>query len=66
MDCSYEAGYKSYQWYCSLIGQPEKPFEEWMRLRENIQKKDKAKEFINVSSSGSEEPFGSEVSGLSK
>jgi hypothetical protein len=63
MDFSYEAGYKSYQWYCSLIGQTEKPFEEWMRLRENIQKKDKAKEFIN---SGSEEPFGSEVSGLSK
>jgi hypothetical protein len=63
MDCSYETSYKTYLWYLGLTGQPEKPFEEYMRLRDKVQKADKAKEFLN---SGSEEPFGSEVSGLSK
>jgi hypothetical protein len=59
MDCSYEECYKKYQWYCDLIQQPARSFEDWMRLRENVQKKDKAKEFIK--SSGSEEPLGLDV-----
>ena len=63
MDCSYEHSYQTYQWYCSLIGSEPRPFGDWMKLREAVQKTDKAKEFL---SSGSEEPFGSEVSGLSK
>jgi hypothetical protein len=55
MDCSYEAGYKAYLWYLDLTGQSPKTFEEWMKLRDSVPKKDKAKEFL---SSGSEEPLG--------
>lgn len=61
MDCSYEAGYQKYLWFLELTGQPAKTFEQWMKLRDAVQKKDKAKEFL---SSGSEEPFGSDVSEL--
>jgi hypothetical protein len=60
MDFSYDAGYRSYQWYCQLIGSPVASFEYWMKLREEpVQKKDKAQEFIK--SSGSEEPLGLDV-----
>ncbi len=67
MDCSYNAGYQNYVWYSDLIGQPAPSFEEWMRLREKVdspKKVNKTTEFLK--SSGSGEPFGSEVSELSK
>jgi hypothetical protein len=59
MDCSYEAGYKNYIWYSELIGQAAPSFEEWMHLREKVDrpvKVNKTTEFLK--SSGSEEPLG--------
>lgn len=51
MDFSYDAGYKSYQWYCQLIGNPPRSFEDWMKLRETPSpKKDAGKEFISSGS----------------
>lgn len=34
MDCSMNTIYASYAKYCSLVGNPVLPFEDWMKARE--------------------------------